>query len=292
MMSGTIPALVTPFDRDGELNLQVVPRLVRFLLERSIGGFFVGGSTGEAFLMTPQERMALADAVVREVAGAVPVVVHVGAMDVRAVKIMAQHAQSIGADAVSSVLPFYYQYGVEEIRGYFKMIAETSQLPVIVYVLTQAGGLPGSPAAFAERVLGLDGVAGLKYTGSEVYQLWNLLRLTGGRIRAYGGDDKYVLPMLVNGASGVIGSNYSAYPEPFCAIYEAWQRGDLGQAQSAYNRALTLLTRLLGIPGQTRAKEALCLRGIDVGRTRPPLPQITEDQRALIRQTLEEFELL
>ncbi len=290
-MRGIIPALITPFDENSELNTSAVPSLVQFLLDRKVGGLFIGGSSGEAFTMNPAERKQLAEAVVTEVAGAAPTVVHVAAMDIRVVEDLARHAAKIKADAVASVLPFYYSYNLDEIRAYFQMISAASSLPVIVYVLTQ-GPVSWSPRDFAEKVLSVDGVCGLKYTGVNPYMMWSFLQQAGDQVAGYVGDDKCLLPMLGSNATGAIGTNYSGYPEPFVECYESWMAGDVKGASAAYNRGLSLLHKLVNIPAIARIKCILRLRGVDVGGPRLPMQPIDSAAVDTIRNSLEEFGLL
>ena len=290
-MRGVIPALISPTGRDGGLNHTALRVLVRFLLDRNVSGMFAGGSSGTAFMLTPDERKRLAEIVVTEVAGQVPVVVHVGAMDIRVAHDLARHASRIGADGVASILPFYYGYGIREIRGYFQTISE-SELPVLVYLSDKAGRLPCSMEEFSEKVLSLKRVGALKYTGVVPYELWRFTQMAGEGFPVYSGDDRSMLPMLISGSAGAIGTNFSAYPEPFCRLYEAFESGDVRRAMAENDRVLALMTRLTAFPVFGRMSEALRLRGIDVGEPRRPHLRLTGPQRKALRTTLEEYELL
>ncbi len=291
-MKGIIPALTTPADADGNLDTRPIPALVRFLIERRIGGFFVGGSSGECFLLTPDERKRLAEAVVAEVAGEIPVVIHVGAQDTRVVEELSKHAKQIGADAVSSVLPFYFPYTLKDVRSYYELIAARSQLPVIVYVYTASGNMQWSAEEFVERILRIEGVEALKYTAFDAYSFWRILRLCGEGFVGYGGSDRNIMFNLVAGAVGAIGTNFSVFPEPFVELYDAFSAGDLQRALALQEKVVSLLTDLMPFNGYVRAKEALRFRGIDVGEVRPPTSRLTEEERATLRKILEKHEVI
>src|SRR5690348_2484091 len=123
-LKGVIPALVTPSDSRGNLDLKPIPKLIRFLLKRSAGGLFVGGTSGEGFFLDCDERKQLAEKVVEEVAGRVPVVIHVASLNFREALNLATHARIVGASAVSAVLPFYFTYKQDEIVDYYRAISE------------------------------------------------------------------------------------------------------------------------------------------------------------------------
>lgn len=292
ILQGIVSAMVTPFDADGQLHLPALKPLVEFMTSKGVQGLFVGGSTGEAFSLTVDERKALSQAVMKEAGDKLPVVVHVGAMDHRDVGELSRHAKSIGATAVSSVLPFYYQYPIDEIADYYRYIAQESGLPVIVYVFSNAGGLPCPIPQFAQRVLDLPGVVGLKYTGPDPFLFWSLGQATQKNIERYGGDDRCMLPMLVNGASAMIGTNYGCTPEPFAQTWRCFKANDMQGAIHAFDHGLRLLHALSSCHSVSRAKEILRLRGVDVGQPRQPLPRLSDAQKDLVRQTLVQFKLL
>ena len=106
-LTGVMPALLTPFDSQGEVNLTTIRDLVEFHLAAGLTGFYILGSTGEGLLLSEGERRLVAETVVNQVKGRVPVVVHVGALSTREACDLARHAQEAGADGTSSIPPFY-----------------------------------------------------------------------------------------------------------------------------------------------------------------------------------------
>ncbi|HOJ20709.1 MAG TPA: dihydrodipicolinate synthase family protein, partial [Armatimonadota bacterium] len=110
-LGGVFPALLTPFDRQGQLNEPMVEALIHHLLEAGVDGFYVGGSTGEGLLMSPQERRRLTTAAVRAANGKAKVIVHVGANATDDAVDLARHAAEAGADAVSTLPPLFFKVG-------------------------------------------------------------------------------------------------------------------------------------------------------------------------------------
>ncbi len=289
-MKGIIPALVTPSDEQGGLALETIPPLIEFLLKRRIGGFFVGGSTGEGFFLNLEERKLLAEAVTRETAGRVPVVIHVASMNFREVTQLSSHAQTVGADAVSSVLPFYYKYGLREIHDYYQAIAAAAHLPTIIYALNPSGTSTFPPQDFINTVRSVDGIYGIKFSNPDISLMQYLKQLSQCKLAFFGGCDELPLPMLIMGASGLIGSNYNALPEIWVAIHDAFIEREFELAKVMQNRITYYMRKLQKIPPISRAKGLLKLRGFDVGEARFPLASLTSTEQGLLEETFSELQ--
>ena len=160
---GVIPAVLSVFDEQENLDDSGTREFIRFLMSFPIGGLYLTGSTGETFLMDGEERMHQVEVVMDEVGDRVPVVVHVGAMSTRASVKLAEQAAAVGAAGVSSVPPFYFKYTNDQIYGYYRDIAEATDLPMIVYNIPLAGMLS---VDMIQRLSGIDNVKGVKYTGT------------------------------------------------------------------------------------------------------------------------------
>lgn len=276
-LKGVIPALVSPRGADGALDTKPLPGLLAFLLQKGIGAVFVGGSTGEAFSLTTDERKRLAEAAIESVAGRVPVVIHVGSLNAREVLELSRHAGAAKADAVSSVIPFYYSYSLEEIRDYYRMIAEASGLPTIVYALSGVATTQYPPEDFIESMLAVPGLYGIKFTDPDLNRMAVLKQLAGPKLRFYGGVDPLALAMLCMGADGLIGSNFSAIPEPWVALYQAFRAGDLPRAMACQSRITHYIRSFRHVTGPQRVKCLLKLRGLDVGH--PWAPKAAENAK-------------
>ena len=281
---GIIPALVTPFDRDGELDLPAMRKHLAFLKRAGCTGLFVGGSTGEGFLQNYDERARFAEAVVKESAGEMAVVVHVGAMDLREAVQLARHAGRIGAQGVSSVAPFYYPQTLEMIRAYYEKIATATDLPFIIYWFgQQVEGI--SPERFIDALGDLPNLWGVKVTIVDFYTMQMIKALSGDRLKVFGGVDRTALVALVMGADGLVGSTYNVLPELFVRLWRAVRAGDLAEAMKV-QREVSIISHRRDPWLVNQKKVALGMRGIDVGDVRlpllPPAPEDVEEIRAML----------
>jgi len=288
-LKGIIPALISPMDKEGKLDTGPIPSVLKFCIERGIRGVFVGGSTGEGFCLTTEERKHLTEVVVQEVSARVPVVVHVGSLNFREVLDLSEHAFTAGADAISSVVPFYYKYSLDEVRNYYRAIAEASTLPTIIYAFSQVATSTYPSAEFVDAMLSFDGIYGIKFTDLDLARMQSMKQLAKGKFHIYGGVDVMALPMFCMGADGLIGSNYGALPEPWVAIYNTFQSGDLRKALKMQDRIGYYVRSFKHLWGAQRAKILLKVRGIDVGDAWLPKGSSTAEDFALCRKLWDEL---
>lgn len=281
---GIIPALITPFDRGGGLDLPAMRKHLAFLHRAGCTGLFVGGTTGEGFLQNYDERARFAEAVVEESAGKMDVVVHVGSMDIREAVRLAKHAERIGAQGVSSVAPFYYPQTLEMIRAYYEKIATATDLPFIIYWFgSQVEGI--SPGQFIDKLGELPNLWGVKVTIVDFYIMRMIKTLSGDRLKVFGGVDRNALVALVMGADGLVGSTYNVLPELFVRLWRAVRAGDLARAMEI-QREVSIISHRMDPWFANQKKVALGFRGIEVGDVRlpllPPTPEGVEEIRAML----------
>ena len=275
---GVWPALVTPLTEAGRVNVPVVEQLVEDLLATGIGGLYVCGGTGEGVLLAPDVRREMAEATISVVAGRLPVMVHIGAINTADAIELAEHADLAGADAISAVPPFYFAYGFEAIRQHYCAISEASAVPLYVYFIPGATGTQVTPEQLLE-ICALAGIAGLKYSSHDLHYLSQLMaRRDPDRVNILSGPDELFLPCLALGVEGCIGTTYNFMPRLYVDIMQSFLSGELAMArrlQFAANDMIGVLLRYGGIPS---AKALLTALGYAVGFGVPPMPPIAGER--------------
>ena len=281
---GVIPAVLSVFDEQENLDDQGTREFIRFLMSFPIGGLYLTGSTGETFLMNEEERMHQVEVVMDEVGDRVPVVVHVGAMSTRASVKLAKQAAAAGAAGVSSVPPFYYKYSNDQIYGYYKDIAEETDLPMIVYNIPLAGMMT---VDMIRRLSEIDNVKGVKYTGTAIYEVTQIKDRCKDGFRVYGGCDELGSSNIALGVDGIIGSFYNVIPDLYAQIWEAVKSGRVEEATRLQHGALHVISAGLG-SGSIMACLKLWLRsaGVPAGYARRPFDNFSEEERARLVRTL------
>jgi 4-hydroxy-tetrahydrodipicolinate synthase len=245
MFSGLMPAMVTPFDERGEVDLVATEAVIERFIEAGVDGISPLGSTGEFSHLTGEERKRFAEEVVRIVAGRVPLVVGVGAAGTKEMVELARHAESAGADAVLVVSPFYWKVGEEALFKHFATVAESVDVPVVIYNLPMLTGIDLSPSLIARIAAECPNVSGLKDTVTEYFHTVGALR-EAKRVRpdfsVLSGWEDLILPSLLAGADGSICAFANVAPELFVNLVRSAQDGDLERAAELHRRVLTLVT--------------------------------------------------
>jgi N-acetylneuraminate lyase len=291
LFSGVIPALLTPLSDQDLVDTGTLRDLVEFLLGRGVDGFYVCGSTGEGLLLTEEERCQVVEAVVSQVRNRVPVIVHVGAPATSVSQRLARHARETGADAVASIPPIYYAVGRAEIETHYRRIAEACGLPLYLYNIPNATQVSLEGRLICDLVK--DGIAqGLKYTSYDQLNFREVIEFCGDAINVLAGPDEMLLPFLVMGAHGGIGTTYNLVPELFVDMYAAWAAGELQKAQQLQyqiDRIILVLRKFSIIPA---VKAALRLRGLDCGGPRAPLLPLRPEAMDQLERELEQAGVL
>src|SRR5215210_1511351 len=164
MFDGLMPAMVTPFDEQGELDLGAAEAVIERFIEAGVSGISPLGSTGEATHLTFDERKRFAEEVVRIAAGRVPLVVGVGSSGTTEAVELARHAEGAGADAVLAVSPFYWKVGEDALSNHFATVANSVGIPVLLYNIPMLTGIELSPALIERVATECSNVVGIKDT--------------------------------------------------------------------------------------------------------------------------------
>lgn len=274
-IQGILPALVTPFDGRDRVDENAIATLVDFHVRTGVHGLHPGGTTGEAALLTLEERKLVTDRVVEAAGGRVPVVAQVGHIRTRDAVELAEHALGAGADAISVVAPYYYQLPERALLAYFASVAEAvpETFPVYLYNIPQSTRNPVSPTVLRQVRDRFPNVRGLKHSEPDIDMLGAYLA-TGEDVQVFVGSDGLVLAGLAMGAVGAVSGNANVAPELFVGMYEAWSSGRIEDARR-HQQAIAHVADLLGSGTDlARFKEGLRLRGVPVGTVRSPLAQL------------------
>ncbi|BBK78000.1 MULTISPECIES: dihydrodipicolinate synthase family protein [Clostridium] len=279
---GVIPAVLTVFDKEENIDEVGMRQLVSFLIDKGVNGLYLTGSTGEGFTMTSEERKKVVEIVIDETAGRVPVVVHVGAIGTKISIDLAKHAESVGADGISSVPPFYWKFNENQIIKYYEDIASSCSIPMIVYNVPLVG-LLGMNAI--KRLAKIENVKGIKYTALSQYEITQIKDEVGEEFLVYSGADEMAMSGLIAGADGIVGSFYNIMPELFINIYDAVKNKDLDEAQRLQKQAVEVIMYALQLPSfYAGMKVILKWMGINAGYCRRPFENLTEEDEVKFKE--------
>ncbi len=280
---GIFTALLTPFDATDAVNEKELRRLIDFNLDMGVNGFYVTGSTGEAFMLTTEERMRVME-IVRDAAPASTLIAHVGSVDERAAVRLAAHAAHLGYDLVSSVSPFYYKFSFREIREYYERVADAAGIPMLVYHIPAFSGV-NMGVGEMDAFLSDSRFIGIKYTSNDFFTMESCKSLHPDKL-IYNGYDEMLLAGLAMGADGAIGSTYNFMADKFVKIYSLFAENRIDEARAVQQEANRIITILCDLGVMQAEKEVLCQLGFDFGECRRPFGELNEEQKGRIAREI------
>ena len=267
--------VVTPLSNDETVNYEALQRLVEKLLKQGADGIYAGGSSAECFSLSETERKKTLEAVIEAADGAF-VVAHIGAIGTNNSIELAKHAEKVGADAISSVPPFYFTYSFEEIKEYYLDIVNSVDIPMMAYNIPST-----TKTKFTlEQLLALlscDKIKYLKFTDDNFYVLEQLKSHSGKII--YSGKDEDFLSALVTGVDGAIGTTFNFMVEKYLAIESFFREGKMKEALKVQHEANEVIKEVCECGLLEATKYMIYLKGLDVGHARKPFRYLTEEQK-------------
>jgi len=278
--------MVTPFAPDGSLDLDAAARVATHLADHGHDGVVVSGTTGESPTTTTLEDGELLRAVKDAVGDRLKIVAGVGTNDTRHSIELTEQVNSIGADGVLLVTPYYSKPAAEGVLAHFQTIAAVSEAPVMLYDVPGRTGLR-IPFEVYQRAAELDNVIAVKEAVGDLTQGFRLIHELGYSV--YSGDDGNNLAWLAMGAAGVVSVAGHVVGDQLKEMVTAVERGDLSAARDSFAEQLPAIEAIMGVSnyGATTAKAALELIGVlDNRRVRLPQIELTAAEVDHLREGL------
>ncbi|MEG0253374.1 MAG: dihydrodipicolinate synthase family protein [Muribaculaceae bacterium] len=294
-IKGLIDAPFTPFYENGEVNLEPIEQYAHMLKANGLKGVFINGSSGEGYMLTPEERMMLAEKWVAVSPKDFKIIVHVGSCCVKESKALAEHAQKIGAWGIGAMAPPFPKIGrIEELAEYCAEIASGApSLPFYYY------HIPAFNGAFLPMIDLLKAVenripnfAGIKYTYESLYEYNQCRMYKNGKFDMLHGQDETILPSLaLGGAQGGIGGTTNYNGRELVGIISAWEKGDLETARERQNFAQAVINVICNYRGNiVGGKRIMKLIGLDLGKNRTPFRNMIDAEEVSMKKELESID--
>ena len=282
-LEGIYTALLTPFDDNNKVNEKELTRLVKHNIALGVDGFYVGGSTAEAFLLSTQERKQIME-IVKAAAPDKTLIAHIGSVHEDEAHELAKHAEKIGYDVISSVAPYYYKFSFAEIKDYYYRLAYATSLPMLVYHFPAFSGVNMTVGNMAE-FLKDDKFVGIKFTSNDFFMLEQCKAAFPDKV-VYNGFDEMFLAGLSMGADGGIGSTYNLMADKYIAIRKLFAEGKIAQAQEIQKEANRITAILCKLGVMQAEKEVMNQLGLNFGICRKPFGELNAEQKELIAREI------
>ena len=288
MLGEVLTAMVTPFKRDGSLDLDSFRALARHLVDNGSDGLVVTGTTGESPTLADDERFQLYAAALEEVGDRATVVAGTGTYDTRHSIHLTEQAHELGVDGVLIVTPYYNKPPQRGIVAHFEAVAAATDKPVVVYNIPSRVVVNIEPETIT-RLATIENVKAVKQANDDLAQAKHIVE-TG--LDLYAGDDDLILPFLeLGGIGGVCVHTHVVGPQ-VKELIRLWSAGEHEAARTLDRELVPSIELLRVAPNPIAIKAALNLLGHDVGGHRLPLVDPTEDEVERVRDCLARLGLL
>lgn len=291
MIKGSIVAIVTPMHPDGSLDFPGLRKLIDWHIAEGTDGIVIVGTSGESPTVTVEEHSELIKVAVEHTAKRIPVIAGTGGNSTAEAIELTAYARKVGADASLQVVPYYNRPTQEGMYLHFRKIAESVDLPVILY------NVPGRTVADMSnetvlRLAEVSGITGIKDATGNIGRGTDLIRLAPATFSVYSGDDPTAIALMLYGGKGNISVTANVAPRDMHALCEAAMRGDVARAIELNNKLLPLHNKLFVEPNPVPVKWAMIEMGLIESGMRLPLATLDVAYHASVREALRESGVL
>lgn len=288
IFKGSCVALVTPFTDDG-VDFKKLEELIEWQIEQGTDAILICGTTGEASTMPDPEHKAVIRFAVEKIKGRVHVMAGAGSNDTKHAIELSRFAQSAGADSILSVTPYYNKTTQEGLYQHFKAVAEAVSIPVVLYNVPSRTNLNINPETL-KRLSEIENINGVKEC--NLAQVAKTRMLCGDNLIIYSGEDGNVVPLMALGGYGVISVMANIIPADTHRMAAAFLEGDLETSRQIQIKTVNLVDALFCEVNPIPVKAAMNLMGMNVGKCRMPLVDISPKGLETVRSALKEYGLI
>lgn len=281
IFKGCGTAIITPFTEDG-VNFEEFRKMIEFQISEGIDSIIVCGTTGESSTMTVEEKKETIKFAIDVVAKRIPVIAGTGGNCTKSAIEMSKYAESVGADAVLVVTPYYNKTTQSGLIAHYKAIAESISIPVILYNVPSRTGLNITPATCLE-LSKIDNIVAIKEASGNISQVAEIANLCRDNLAIYSGNDDQVLPVLSLGGLGVISVVSHLIPKDMHNMVENFFNGNIKEATTLQLDTLKLTSALFSEVNPIPVKAACNMMGFNVGTPRLPLIEMSNDSKERLK---------
>ena len=288
---GSAAAMITPFDRAGELDLRTLGIQIDRQIAAGTAALVMCATTGECATLSDIEWERVMDFTLQRVCGRLPVLAGVGRNDTRHTLSLCKRAEKLGAQGTLAVTPYYNKTTQAGLIRHFETAADGADLPMILYNVPSRTGMSVSAETYAELAKHPN-IAGTKEASGDFSLMLKIKALCPADFALYSGNDDHILPVLSLGGAGVVSTMANVIPAETQKICSLWEQGDHSAAAELQIRCQKLIQALFREVNPIPVKAAMAMLGLDSGYVRQPLTEIGENARIELRLAMADFGLL
>lgn len=291
LFTGSCCAIITPFDKNGNVDFDALKKLVEFQIEGKTDAICVCGTTGEAPTLNNEEHLAAIECVVNQVNGRIPVIAGTGSNDTRHGVSMSKSACSLGVDGLLLVTPYYNKTTQRGLIHHYTKFADSVDKPVILYNVPGRTGLNITPATL--KVLSdHPNIVGIKEASGNMAQVVEMMSVCKDKIDFYSGCDEINVPITLMGGKGAISVLANVAPFETHNMLETALKGDYKKAAQLQFEANDIISSLFCEVNPIPVKKGLSLLGLDTGVVRLPLYEMADENAERLKKSMQAYGLI
>ncbi|MCS5420605.1 MULTISPECIES: N-acetylneuraminate lyase [Psychrilyobacter] len=287
-LGGIYSALMVAYDEDGNINENGTREIIRHNIHKmEVDGLYVGGSTGENFMISTEEKKRILYIAMDEGRGQVKLMAQVGSVNLKEAVELGKYATDLGYDALSAVTPFYYKFDFEEIKNYYNTIIEATGNYMVIYFIPSLTGVNLSLDQFGE-LFENEKIIGVKFSHGDFFLLERLRKAYPDHL-IYAGLDEMMLSAAVLHVDGGIGSTYNVNGIRAKQIYTLAKGGKIKEARELQHTTNDLIEGILANGLYQTIKEIMKTQGVDAGYCRQPTKRLSEEGIIAAKELAEKY---
>lgn len=290
IFKGCGTAIVTPFTEDG-INFEEFRKMIEYQISEGADAIIVCGTTGESATMTEQERKETIKFAIETANGRIPIIAGTGANSTKVAKEMSIYAESVGADGVLIVTPYYNKTTQQGLIMHYKEIANSINIPIILYNVPSRTGLNINPTTCYE-LSKIDNIVAIKEASGNLSQVAEIASLCRDDLTIYSGNDDQILPILSLGGLGVISVLSNLFPKDVHNMIQYYFDGDAKSATKLQLDTLKLTKALFSEVNPIPVKAGLNMMGFNAGIPRLPLIEMTNEGQVVLQKEIDNYSLI
>lgn len=291
LFTGSGVAIITPMQADGSVNFPVLKELLEFQLENGTDAIIICGTTGEASTMTDEEQIETVRFAVETVAKRVPVIAGAGSNDTAHAIELAKGCENVGVDGVLLVTPYYNKTTQKGLIKHYTAIANSINIPVILYNVPGRTGLSISPQTCYE-LSKVKNIVGIKEASGNFSNIAQIASLCGPDFDLYSGNDDQNVPILSLGGKGIISVLANVAPKDAHDMVAKFHAGDTKGAAELQLKSIELINALFCEVNPIPVKTALSLMGFNVGVCKAPLCEMEPEHLEVLKKAMKNYGLI
>ena len=290
IFKGSGVAIITPFKENGEVDYNTLNNLIDFQIENNTDSIIICGTTGESSTLSELEHIKCIEACINHVNGRVPVIASTGSNATKTAIELSKEAEKLGADGLLCVTPYYNKTSQEGLKRYYGNIANSVNIPIIMYNVPSRTGVNINPDTAIEIAKQHDNVVAIKEASGNISNVAEIL--SSGKLDVYSGNDDQTIPMLSLGGIGVISVIANIFPKETHNMVMNYLNGDVKKSKEIQLNMLKLCKALFSDVNPIPVKKACEILGLSNGYLREPLIELDKAKTKVLRKEIDDFKII